>query len=322
MEKNTKDFPVKWTQIKYQGIFHSNLKAISIFWSTLLKGISFIKLKLTSFFNARYPTVSLRGPVQTLRRGAERRVLFLGNYRLVLPIWVDFIILVWIANCGLKAHFAILNLLCNSDVFVILWRLCHSEMNFSFWDEFVILGWICLNLSFWNEFIILGWLCHSGQNLSLRPELLLWASVILGHVYNSGLTLSFWAEFVVLGWICHSRLNLTRLFIFAGMPVLNQSSWEKIVDLGFIWNWWILLPWEMFPLFSSLYLREDDICEFRALGPTGAQGAHKDKILQKVNSSFSQEFQNEKISASYFEIVNMKAISGVSIKLFVLRLHG
>ena len=78
----------------------------------------------------------------------------------------------------------------------------------------------------------------------------------------------------------------------------------------------------MFPLFSSLYLREDDIGAFRALGPTGAQGAHKDKILQKVNSSFSQEFQNEKISASYFEIVNMKAISGISIKLFVLRLHG
>ena len=77
----------------------------------------------------------------------------------------------------------------------------------------------------------------------------------------------------------------------------------------------------MFPLFSSLYLREDDIGEFRALGPTGAQGAHKDKILQKVNSSFSQEFQNEKISASYFEIVNM-TISGISIKLFVLRLHG
>ena len=180
-----------------------------------------------------------------------------------------------------------------SDDFVILgWT--HSEMNLSFWDEFVILGWICLNLSFWNEFIILGWLCHSGQNLSLRPELLLWASVILGHVYNSGLTLSFWAEFVVLGWICHSRLNLTRLFIFAGMPVLNQSSWAKIVDLGFIWNWWILVPWEMFPLFSSLYLREDDIGEFRALGPTGA---HRDKILQKLNSSFSQEFQNEKISA-------------------------
>ena len=75
----------------------------------------------------------------------------------------------------------------------------------------------------------------------------------------------------------------------------------------------------MFPLFSSLYLREDDIGEFRALGPTGA---HQDKILQKVNSSFSQEFQIEKISASYFEIVNMKAISGISIKLFVLRLHG
>ena len=52
-------------------IFHVNLKAISIFWSAFFKRISFIKLKLISFFNARYPTVSLRGPVQTLRRGAE-----------------------------------------------------------------------------------------------------------------------------------------------------------------------------------------------------------------------------------------------------------
>ena len=38
------------------------------------KGISLIKLKLISFFNARYPTAPLRGPVLTLRRGAERRV--------------------------------------------------------------------------------------------------------------------------------------------------------------------------------------------------------------------------------------------------------
>ena len=33
------------------------------------------KLKLISFFNARYLTDSLRGPVLTLRRGALRRVL-------------------------------------------------------------------------------------------------------------------------------------------------------------------------------------------------------------------------------------------------------
>ena len=38
------------------------------------KGISLLKLKLISSFNARYPTDSLRGPLQTLRRGAERRV--------------------------------------------------------------------------------------------------------------------------------------------------------------------------------------------------------------------------------------------------------
>ena len=34
-----------------------------------------IKLKLVSFFVSRYLTVSLRGPVLTLRRGALRRVV-------------------------------------------------------------------------------------------------------------------------------------------------------------------------------------------------------------------------------------------------------
>ena len=55
-------------------IFQVNLKTISIFWRTFFKGISFLKLKLISFFIARYLTVSLRGPVLTLRRGALRRV--------------------------------------------------------------------------------------------------------------------------------------------------------------------------------------------------------------------------------------------------------
>ena len=50
-------------------------------------------------------------------------------------------------------------------------------------------------------------------------------------------------------------------------------------------------------------------------GRLGPKGPTKTKFLQKVNSSFSQEFQNEKISASYFEIVNMKEISGISIKI-------
>ena len=35
---------------------------------------------MISFFNARYPTDSLRGPVQTLRRGAERRVFNNSQY--------------------------------------------------------------------------------------------------------------------------------------------------------------------------------------------------------------------------------------------------
>ena len=47
------------------------MKAISIFCSTFFKGIFFIKLKLLSFFNARYPTVSLRGPVLNLKARAK-----------------------------------------------------------------------------------------------------------------------------------------------------------------------------------------------------------------------------------------------------------
>ena len=47
----------------------------------------------------------------------------------------------------------------------------------------------------------------------------------------------------------------------------------------------------------------------------------KFKISSKVNSSFYHEFLNEKISASYFKIVNMKATLSISVKLFVLRLH-
>ena len=65
--------------------FHVNLKAISeLFFGPIffLKGfrISSIKLKANSqFFIARYLTVSLRGPVLTLRRGAVRRVVRVGR---------------------------------------------------------------------------------------------------------------------------------------------------------------------------------------------------------------------------------------------------
>ena len=52
-------------------IFHLNLKAISIFWSTFFEGIFLVKLKLISFFNARYLTVSLRGPVLNLTARAK-----------------------------------------------------------------------------------------------------------------------------------------------------------------------------------------------------------------------------------------------------------
>ena len=163
-------------------------------------------------------------------------VLFFGQYGLVLPIWVNFIILVWIANCGLKAYFVILNLLCNSDVFVILRRLCHSGLNFSFWDEFVILGWICdswlnlsfeMNLSFWADFVIQGRICHSGL------------------ICYSGLV-SFWDMFIILGWLCHSGPNLlfylhrmillfsNRLLIFALISHCDKKLmfWTEIVILG------------------------------------------------------------------------------------------
>ena len=42
-----------------------------LFWSTFFEGISFIKLKLISFFNARCTTVSLRGPVLNLTARAK-----------------------------------------------------------------------------------------------------------------------------------------------------------------------------------------------------------------------------------------------------------
>ena len=53
-------------------------------WWIFFKGICFIKFRLISFFNARYPTDSLRGPVQTLRRGAERRVFICYALRCLL----------------------------------------------------------------------------------------------------------------------------------------------------------------------------------------------------------------------------------------------
>ena len=60
-DKFIKDF-----SCKFEGDFN--------FLVNFFKGISFIILKLISCFNARSLTASLRGPVLTLRRGAERRV--------------------------------------------------------------------------------------------------------------------------------------------------------------------------------------------------------------------------------------------------------
>ena len=86
VEKNTKDFPVNWTQIKFQGIFlvrkrfghfqnHSTTVNLFFSWKCFFcelffKGLSLIKLKLISFFIARYLTDSLRGPVLTLQNEA------------------------------------------------------------------------------------------------------------------------------------------------------------------------------------------------------------------------------------------------------------
>ena len=64
---------------KFKGILNLKLKAnfqFSIFLFLLILEGLFIKLKFISIFIARYLTdsLSLRGPVLTLRRGALRRV--------------------------------------------------------------------------------------------------------------------------------------------------------------------------------------------------------------------------------------------------------
>ena len=62
------------------------------------KGLSLIKLKLVSFFIARYLTDSLRGPVLTLRRGAERRVSGWGGvgWDGVSKVSFNFLYALWI----------------------------------------------------------------------------------------------------------------------------------------------------------------------------------------------------------------------------------
>ena len=72
-------------------------------------------------------------------------------------------------------------------------------------------------------------------------------------------------------------------------------------------------------MFFSLYL---DIVELKALGPLGPLGPKMMKFSKKLILLFYLEFLNEKISALDFEIVSMKAILGISIKLFVMRLHS
>ena len=66
-KKIQKDFPVKWTQIKYKGNSFIKFSTISIFWWTF-----FWSDYLISFFVSRYLTVSLRGPVLAHYDEADR----------------------------------------------------------------------------------------------------------------------------------------------------------------------------------------------------------------------------------------------------------
>ena len=90
-KKNTKGFPCKLNPYQVWREFSCNFFSRSdqflmdfsfkfegdfnFLVNFFLKGISLKKLKLISFFIARYLTVTLWGPVLTLRRGALRRVV-------------------------------------------------------------------------------------------------------------------------------------------------------------------------------------------------------------------------------------------------------
>ena len=107
VEKNRKDFPVKWTQIKFKRnsliifVFEADqfLKDFpckiegdfNFLVNFFFVGISLIKFKLISFFIARYLTDSLRGPV--LKQNYKRIPfkLNLGSfYREIICIFFDF----------------------------------------------------------------------------------------------------------------------------------------------------------------------------------------------------------------------------------------
>ena len=158
-------------------------------------------------------------------------VLFLGNYRLVLPIWLiasfwselltvgwRLILLFW-TYCVIQMSWSF------SDDFVILgWT--HSEMSLSFWDEFVILGWISLNLSFWNEFIILSWLCRKdGSSYYFVFMIML---DLVEHTVPVGGAQEVWCVPKVLSMDLHSQMSYE-----AGVKILKMNSWEKFEKTWF-----------------------------------------------------------------------------------------
>ena len=71
----------------------------------IFKQISFIKLKLVSFFVFRYLTVSLRGPVLTLRRGRQpefwvRKRTLKKKVNQVLCFWPSFFLEIFYCTDG------------------------------------------------------------------------------------------------------------------------------------------------------------------------------------------------------------------------------
>ena len=84
---------------------------------------------------------------------------------------------------------------------------------------------------------------------------------------------------------------------------------------------WLKIGLDLNGCFSHYNLEQVISVNLRHWSP-GAHGAQNMKFHQKLILLFSLEFLNKKISASYFEIFSMKAPLGISIKLFVRRLHG
>ena len=153
-----------------------------------------------------------------------------GHFRLncsrysVLCFSVDFVIMDWIPKIGLKARFLILGSFAHWDVFVIR-RLWHPGLNFSLWDDFVILGWIYHSARNFS----------SGLNLSFQAEFVIPGRFVIPGVCQSGIRLSFWADFYILGWICCSRLEcsfLLECLCWIGHCDHKLSFWTEFVTVG------------------------------------------------------------------------------------------